>query len=131
MRHSGRGLSFFPLPSIISFVATRTVTVMIDDIDGVEIENGEGETVHISLDGISYSIDLSKQNAKKLRETLSVYIENGRRMSRKTTSQGRSRQSDNTDLAAAREWLRANGEPVSDRGRIAAPLMEKFRSATK
>ncbi|RXZ44350.1 Lsr2 family DNA-binding protein, partial [Agromyces binzhouensis] len=32
------------------------------------------------------------------------------------------------DTKDAREWLRANGHQVSDRGRIPAPLMELYRN---
>ncbi|WP_434181403.1 Lsr2 family protein (plasmid) [Clavibacter michiganensis] len=115
-------------------MARKVVTTLVDDIDGTQIEEGQGETVPFALDGVNYEIDLSDDNAAKLRTALEEYTEKGRRVGRATTGKAGTRRSASStpkgDLSAAREWLRANGHEVSERGRIAAPLLEEYRAAT-
>lgn len=113
-------------------MAKKTTVVLVDDIDGVEIENGKGETVFFAIDGVSYEIDLTDENASALRAAVQPYVEAGRRAARSTrtglSSSRGSRASSREDLGAAREWLRAHGHKVSDRGRIPAPLLEEYRA---
>jgi hypothetical protein len=49
-------------------------TILIDDLDGGEA----AETIAFAIDGMSYEIDLSDGNAKKLREALSPFIASAR-----------------------------------------------------
>jgi hypothetical protein len=56
-------------------MAKRTVTTLVDDLDGSEIPHGEGETVKFSLGNDEYEIDLSKDNSTKLRETLTRVLQ--------------------------------------------------------
>jgi hypothetical protein len=113
-------------------MAKKTTVVLVDDIDGGEIDDGKGETVFFALDGVSYEIDLSDSNASKLRDALKPFVDAGRRSARGTRSAfapGRSpRSSSREDLGHVREWLRARGHKVSDRGRIPATLLEEYRS---
>nr|WP_174239845.1 Lsr2 family protein [Clavibacter michiganensis] len=114
-------------------VARKVVTTLVDDIDGVAIEEGKGETVPFALDGVNYEIDLSDANAAKLREALDTYVDRARRVGRATTgrSAGSRRSSSSApkeDLGAAREWLREHGHKVSERGRISADLLEEYRA---
>ena len=113
-------------------MAKKTTVVLVDDIDGVEIDDGKGETVFFALDGVSYEIDLSDSNARKLRDALQPFLDAGRRTGRGTRSaltQGRSpRSSSKEDLGQVREWLRAHGHQVSDRGRIPGALLDEYRS---
>src|SRR3982751_3870559 len=62
-------------------MAHRTVVQLVDDIDGTQITDNQGETVTFGLDGATYEIDLTDQNAKQLREAVQVYVANGRRVS--------------------------------------------------
>ncbi|WP_460573873.1 histone-like nucleoid-structuring protein Lsr2 [Humibacter soli] len=112
-------------------MAKKTTVVLVDDIDGVEIENGKGETVFFAIDGVSYEIDLTDENASALRAAVQPYVESGRRAARSTRpalSSSRGSRASREDLGAAREWLRAHGHKVSDRGRIPAPLLEEYRA---
>ncbi len=59
-------------------MATRTITTLIDDLDGSDIPRGLGETVRFGIDGENYEIDLNDDNAAALRETLSAYVEAAR-----------------------------------------------------
>lgn len=113
-------------------MAKKTTVILVDDIDGVEIEDGKGETVYFALDGVSYEIDLNDANAQKLRDSLQSYVDAARRSARSTrsaaTSSRSARGAAKQDLGAVREWLRAHGHTVSDRGRIPAPLMDEYRA---
>ena len=59
-------------------MAQRVEVRLTDDLSGVAIPAGKGETVTFSLDGTYYEIDLTAKNASVLRKTLRPYIEAGR-----------------------------------------------------
>jgi len=59
-------------------MAQRVVIQLTDDLSGVAIRAGKGETVTFSIDGTSYEIDLTATNASMLRKALRPYIEAGR-----------------------------------------------------
>ena len=109
-------------------MAQRVEVVLIDDVDGGHAD----ETVSFALDGVSYEIDLSDKNAKKLRDALAPWTGNarssggGRGGRRRSSSAGAAKR---TDLASVREWARANGYQVSDRGRISAEIQAAFDKA--
>lgn len=63
-------------------MAQRTITTLVDDLDGTDLERGSGETILFGVDGRDYEIDLSDDNAQALRETLRPYVEAGRRVVR-------------------------------------------------
>ena len=54
-------------------MARRIVHQLVDDLDGTVLEVGEGETVHFSLDGVAYEIDLTEDNAAAFRAALAPY----------------------------------------------------------
>jgi hypothetical protein len=55
-------------------MAKTVIVRLTDDIDGGNAD----ETVHFSLDGTSYEIDLSTANATRLREAIRPFVEKGR-----------------------------------------------------
>lgn len=110
-------------------MAQKVQITLIDDLDGSTAE----ETVTFALDGVNYEIDLSEQNATKLRDDLATWIGHARRAGgRKTTGRRRGSGSSSTSgssASAIREWARANGYEVSDRGRIPAEVREAYAKA--
>ena len=106
-------------------MAKKTVTTLVDDIDG----GVATETVSFSLDGTSYEIDLSSENASALRAAFEPYSSVARKSGRSVASRVKSATGGREDLSAAREWLRGQGHKVSDRGRIPANLLAEYRSA--
>ncbi|QUQ66328.1 histone-like nucleoid-structuring protein Lsr2 [Kutzneria sp. CA-103260] len=109
-------------------MAQKTIVELVDDLDG----GVASESVAFGLDGIEYSIDLSTENAKRLRETLSTYVDSARRVGgRKQRAIGRptGRTGDKAQNQAIREWARSQGEKISDRGRIPAELVTRFQAA--
>ena len=111
-------------------MAQRVNVVLVDDIDGSDA----AETVSFGLDGAVYEIDLSKSNARKLREALSLYVGSARRVSRSGRSAPRGGRSTaragREQTQAIREWARSNGYAVSDRGRVPAVVLEAYNSAS-
>lgn len=91
-------------------------------------------TVTFGLDGQNYALDLSDQSAAELRETLGRYIAAGRRVGRPTRTSnitqpprsGRPVRADEYDPAAIRQWARARGHQISDRGPIPATVRQAY-----
>lgn len=105
----------------------QIVTVWTDDLDGSKIAEGEGETVAFSFGGTAYEIDLSASNAEEFRSAMSKYIAAARQREPRSAPSGGRRRGSSSDLSAVRVWLKENGYPVSDRGRIPANLMDVYR----
>jgi len=110
-------------------VAQKIQTLFIDDIDGSEAEG----TVRFALDGTDYEIDLNTKHADALRKALSRYIDAARRSSgaaRRPARSGRRSAASGLNTTEVREWAKAQGIEVKDRGRVPAELVVKFRAAT-
>jgi hypothetical protein len=109
-------------------MARQTQVILVADIDG----GGADDTVLFGLDGVNYEIDLSSSNAKKLRDSLAPWVGNARRVSGRAArgrGRGSARGAAKTDLGEVRAWARKNGYDVSDRGRVAATVMEAYDAA--
>jgi len=110
-------------------MAQKVHIVLEDDLDGSEAT----ETVSFALDGTSYEIDLNEENATKLRDALSVYVGHGRRVTggarrgRKSTGGGSS--TGGASAKEIRDWARANGHDVPERGRIPADVRSAYEAA--
>lgn len=104
-------------------MAQRVQVMLIDDVD----QSAAAETVTFGLDGVTYEIDLSEVNATKLRDGLAQWIGSARRTGGRKVAG--SRANAKADLGRVREWARANGHEVSDRGRIAASVQQAYDKA--
>lgn len=109
-------------------MAKRVQVIHTDDIDGSDA----AETIAFSLDGISYSIDLSEANASKLRDALAPYIAAGERQrgagSRRVTATRR-KPGAGTAATDIRAWAAEQGMQVSARGRVSAEVREAYERA--
>ncbi|MGR2753798.1 histone-like nucleoid-structuring protein Lsr2 [Agromyces arachidis] len=108
-------------------MAKRIVETLVDDLDGSEADR----TIAFSINGEGYAIDLSSANAEKFDAALAPFVDAARRTSSGRAGGGSRRRGGGgggSDTKDAREWLRANGHQVSDRGRIPAPLLELYRN---
>lgn len=111
-------------------MARRIVHQLVDDIDGTILGIGEGETVHFSLNGTAYEIDLTTENADEFRKALEPYIAGARRAaSSSSRSSTRKRSTSSAETPQIREWAQANGHKVSERGRIPAAIIQAYREA--
>jgi len=119
-------------------MAQKVSVVLVDDLD----ESVATETVAFSLDGQGYEIDLNDKHARELRDALSPYVGAGRKAGRSSGSgsgsgqrrSGRSGRpapagSDRERVQAIREWARANGHTVSERGRLSSTVIAAYDAA--
>jgi hypothetical protein len=114
-------------------MAQQTTVRFIDDLDGSDASG----TFDFSIDGRQYQIDLSDENAAKLRDALAPYIGAARkaggrrrgRVARQTVVAEKPVRSNRDQTAAIREWARANGHTVSDRGRISKSVIQAYQAA--
>jgi hypothetical protein len=117
-------------------MAQRTIVQLTDDLDGRPIAEGKGETIRFALDRQEYEIDLADKNAKALRDALGKYVAAARRTgggrsgSRRSSNQGRSAGTRDYDPKAVRAWAESQGIEVSQRGRVPADLVTRFREAS-
>lgn len=111
-------------------MARQVITTLIDDLDGKKADR----TVEFSLDGTSYTIDLSDANAGKLRKALDPFINAGTRVGRGGAPRARAASAGRTATSrdenkAIREWAVANGHEISERGRIPQGVSDAYRAA--
>ena len=109
-------------------MAQKIQTLFIDDLDGGEAE----VTVRFGLDGTEYEIDLNAEHAQALRDALARYIRAARRAGGGARSGRGGRRAARAGLKStgAREWAKAQGIEVKDRGRVPAELVARFEAAT-
>ena len=118
-------------------MAQQVNVKFVDDLDGSDAAG----TVSFAIDGRAYEIDLSDDNAARLRDSLASFVAAGRksggasaaagrRAPKMTASSGsRPQPLDREQTAAIRAWARQNGHEVSDRGRIAKTVVDAFEAA--
>lgn len=114
-------------------MAQKVLVQLVDDLDGTAAE--DIETVSFALDGVVYEIDLTPGNAEKLRGGLADFVAGARKTggrakraavgARKIVGEGRTKE----QSQAIRQWARANGYDLADRGRIPENVIEAFEQA--
>ncbi|MCP2280932.1 histone-like nucleoid-structuring protein Lsr2 [Nocardia amikacinitolerans] len=109
-------------------MARKVVVTVVDDFDG---RSQAAETVSFAVDGVGYEIDLSQENAARLRDVFAPWVLHGRRVGKA------GRRSKNIESAGqatpqpgvVREWARANGYTVPKRGRVPANVVAAYEKA--
>jgi hypothetical protein len=111
-------------------MARVTEVTLVDDLDGGKAD----ETVSFALDGKSFEIDLSATHASELRDTIALYVGAARRSpsgtrravvregGRAAGAPAKTRE----ENAAIREWAKANGFAVSERGRLPSEVVAAY-----
>ena len=109
-----------------STMAQKVSIELVDDLDG----SPAAETVVFAIDGVTYEIDLSAENAGGLRKALAGYIGVARRAGgRRPAGSGRRRSPrGGTEASNIRAWARANGHKVSERGRVGADVVAAYNA---
>ncbi|WP_458112377.1 Lsr2 family protein [Arthrobacter sp. R1-13] len=109
-------------------MAKKMVILLEDDLDGSEAN----ETVNFAIDGVGYEIDLNDRNAAELRLVLDRYVSAARRSSAPSRGRGRPRatvQVTSPTSSEVREWAKAQGLSVNERGRVQAAVMADYVAA--
>ena len=110
-------------------MAQKVQTLFVDDLDGSQAEG----TVRFGLDGTDYEIDLNAKHAQALREALAPYMGAARRPgsgARRPARGARRAPAGGLNTTEIREWAKAQGIEVKDRGRVPAELVVRFKAAT-
>ena len=110
-------------------MAQKVQTLFVDDIDGSAADG----TVRFDLDGTDNEIDLNAEHAQALRDALARYVSAARRPGGGARRQVRSRRkapANGVNTTEIREWAKAQGIEVKDRGGVPADLVVKFKAAT-
>lgn len=108
-------------------MAQKIVTIYTDDLTGQESD--EISTHTFAIDGVQYEIDLTPESHDQLLEAMGPFLENGRKQGRGQRASGRQRQAPSQDTAKIRNWAKANGYEVNDRGRVPAAIREAYEKA--
>ena len=121
-------------------MARTTKTIITCDLhEGDELTEGVAE-VPFAFDGTAYEIDLCPDHREQMEEAFATYVGSARRANRGGTSSPRrasrpaggsrsSGGSDREEVQRIREWARANGHKVSERGRLSSSVLEAYRAA--
>ena len=118
-------------------MARQTIELLIDDLDGSRLDEGEGDTVTFAFQGAEYTIDLSQKHVDEFHDAMAKYIAAAQKVSgrRASSSTGSTRSNsagdkpDKNQLSAVRAWARENGHKVSDRGRVSQEVLDAYRAA--
>ncbi|WP_086819862.1 Lsr2 family protein [Allokutzneria sp. NRRL B-24872] len=112
-------------------MAQLTIVQLIDDLDGTSSE--DISRVEFAIDGVAYEIDLNDENSAKLRDTFAQYVEAARRVggrAKRGTAPGKTGSARSKDeTRAIRDWAKANGHEVSDRGRIPSNVIQAYEAS--
>lgn len=105
-------------------MAQRVQVILEDDYDG----GAADETVTFGLDGAEYEIDLSSENAAKLRDELAGWIGHARKTGGRRKRVG-GKSSDGSSTSEIRAWALANGHDVSSRGRVSSEIRDAYEKS--
>ena len=110
-------------------MAQRVQIELVDDITGETAQ----ETMHFSVDGTDYEIDLTTENAGKLRSCLSDYIAKGRKVSARRGQGARQSApaSRGGQTSLVRQWAQENGYKPNARGRLNQAIVDAYNQAQK
>lgn len=120
-------------------MARKIVVQVSCDRCGREVD-GENP-IELAYGGVSYRTDLCADHAAELAEALDPFlsvaerVEARRRGAGRPSADGRGQRSpvrrDPMQVAAIREWARANGYEISDRGRIPREVEEAYNARAR
>ena len=115
-------------------MATKIITRVTCDECGAE---GSNPNITFVYQGKAYEVDLCERHYNELERSLNPVIEVARRgrlsLSQSATPVRRRRSSGaaarGLDPAEVRRWANKNNITIPDRGRIPAPVLEKFQES--
>ena len=112
-------------------MAKRVIELLVSDLSGKDIKDGEGETVKFSIGSTSYEMDLTEAEAGQFYDAVKKYTDVATKTSgRGVRSGGGSKsKSDRNQTQAIRTWARENGLAVSERGRISQDVQDAYNAA--
>lgn len=109
-------------------MAEQVIRRRVDDLERqFGVETPADEEIVFSIDGTSYVIDLSTENATKLRTALKDFVSAARPLidveARKDLTPAQAKRQ---ELADVRAWAAQEGIHVSSRGKIPGHVLDAF-----
>lgn len=109
-------------------MAEQVIRRRVDDLERqFGVETPADEEIVFGIDGSSYVIDLSAENAAKLRTALKDFVAAARPLidveARRDMSPAQAKRQ---ELADVRTWANQQGMRVSARGKIPAPVLDAY-----
>lgn len=132
----------FPTRKGDNQVAQKVQVLITCDLD--EDETEAAETVTFGHNGATYELEMCQQHLEEFNNWIGEYIAAARRVgtsgrarravaaaptSRRRPARASRATGAKGDLGAIRDWARANGYKVSDRGRISSAVREAYEAA--
>ncbi|MDT0142802.1 Lsr2 family protein [Microbacterium sp. PRC9] len=102
-------------------------TLITDDLTGEELPETDAENITFTYGGVSYEIDLSKKNAKKLDDFIAPYVDAARKVGKAPAAKSKAG-GPAYALEEVRQWAKENGYEVNDRGRIPNKVLEAWQT---
>jgi hypothetical protein len=108
-------------------MATLTQVTLTCDVCG---KAKDVQTRTIGLDGKTYEIDLCPKDGKGLSKAAAEYVSNARKVTgKRTIRENGHRPHSRAETAAIRDWARASGMQIADRGRVPAAVFRDYQAA--
>lgn len=108
-------------------MATLTQVTLTCDVCG---NAKDVQTRTIGLDGTTYEIDLCPKDGKGLSKAAAGYVSSARTTTTRHAARGDGRRPrSRTETAAVRDWAKATGLEISDRGRVPAAIFRDYQAA--
>ncbi|MDK4209791.1 Lsr2 family protein [Corynebacterium accolens] len=102
-------------------MARREITQFYDDLDNQLIGEDELEAVRFSVNGRSYLMDLSRDNARRFHEAIAPFVE--------AAHAAPDAESPQVDPRKVREWAQKQGHDVARRGKIPQNIIDAYNAA--
>lgn len=111
-------------------MAEIQTTTIIDDLTGKPIDSDEVFRIHFTIEGKDYRLDVNRAGADAFEEATGRFVEAATKITGATrTRASKPRTAGSGEQTKMREWSRANGYEVAERGRIPASIQEAYRAA--
>lgn len=119
-------------------MATHQTILFVDDMDGVELTPKDETGFRFAVDGVVYAIDLTAERAQAFRDFVQPYVAVATRVGKLPTtgpyvvrgSNAKSpTQAERDRMRAVREWARAEGWTLADKGRIPTDVVTAYDAA--
>jgi hypothetical protein len=117
-------------------MAQKVQVMLVCDLHADEVEGSE--TIAFGLDGSAYEIDVCDDHGAQMRDAFAPFVGAARRAGRSPIAPAQRRGGRSGRAAAAgdkqrvseiRDWARANGHQVSERGRISSTVLAAYQAA--
>ncbi|MCF2711045.1 histone-like nucleoid-structuring protein Lsr2 [Schaalia hyovaginalis] len=103
----------------------KTQVVLVDDIDG----GAADDTIVFAFKGVSYEIDLSEAHIEEMTADFAKWTQKARRVGGRQTCSRSAKPKADSRAALIREWAKAEGVAVNERGRISADVVAAYEAA--